>query len=157
MSKVLVIGYGNTLRGDDAAGIHAAERIAKRHPEIECLCVHQLVPELAEQIAECDLVFFVDAQEECARPEARLITPDTEIHQPRTHYISPNSLLALSQQLYQRTPSKTYVVGIPASKFEFSEKLSDQTEIAMQESVDLVDRIIREEQPGTKTDSTVMP
>ncbi len=30
MNKVLVIGYGNTLRGDDAAGIHAARLIAKR-------------------------------------------------------------------------------------------------------------------------------
>jgi len=31
MSKVLVIGYGNTLRGDDAVGVRAAELIASRN------------------------------------------------------------------------------------------------------------------------------
>jgi len=146
MTKVLVIGFGNTLRGDDAVGIHAAELVATRHPEIECVCVHQLVPELAEQVASCSLVFFIDAQQGCSRPEARLITPGTETDQPRTHFISPESLLALSRQLYQHTPAKTYVVGIPASEFEFSEKLSPGTEIALHACVDLVDRMIREEQ-----------
>ena len=73
MSKVLVIGYGNTLRGDDAAGVHAAGLIAKRHPEIICVCLHQLVPELAEQIAECDIVFFIDAQKDITQTNVRLV------------------------------------------------------------------------------------
>jgi hydrogenase maturation protease len=142
MSKVLVIGYGNTLRGDDAAGVHAAGLIAKHHPEIICVCVHQLVPELAEQIAECDIVFFIDAQQNITEINAQLIVPSVEADQPRTHFISPESLLALSQQLYQHLPAKTYVVGIPASQFEFSEILSAQTDQAMHECVELVSRII---------------
>ena len=144
MSKVLVIGYGNTLRGDDAAGVHAAELIAKRHPEIICVRVHQLVPELAEQIAECDIVFFIDAQKDVTQLNARLVVPSVDADQPRTHYISPESLLALSKLLYQRIPAKAYIVGIPASQFEFSEELSAQTELAMHECVELVDRMIRE-------------
>ncbi|MGD0036442.1 MAG: hydrogenase maturation protease [Bacteroidota bacterium] len=142
MSKVLVIGYGNTLRGDDAAGVHAAELIAKRHPEIICVRVHQLMPELAEQIAECDVVFFVDAQEDVTQVNARLIAPSVKTDQPRTHFISPESLLALSQQLYQHLPAKAYVVGIPASQFEFSEKLSTQTDQAMHECVAIVEKYL---------------
>jgi hydrogenase maturation protease len=142
MSNVLVIGYGNTLRGDDAAGVKAAELIAKRHPEIVCVYYHQLVPELAEQIAESDFVFFIDAQQGITQPNARLVAPGIEADQPRTHFISPESLLALSQQLYEHLPAKAYVVGIPASQFEFSEKLSAQTESAMHECVELVDRMI---------------
>jgi hydrogenase maturation protease len=145
MSRVLVIGYGNTLRGDDAAGVHAAELIAKRHPEITCVYLHQLVPELAEQIAEYDLIFFIDAQKNITKPNARLASPKSETDQPRTHFISPESLLALSQQLYQRLPAEAYVVGIPASQFEFSESLSESTEQAMHECVDLVSRMIPEE------------
>jgi hydrogenase maturation protease len=144
MSKVLVIGYGNTLRGDDAAGVHAAELIAKRHPEIICVRVHQLVPELAEQIAECDIVFFIDAQKDITQLNARLVVPSVDADQPRTHFISPESLLALSKLLYQRIPAKAYIVGIPASQFEFSEELSAQTELAMHECVELVDRMICE-------------
>ena len=144
MSKVLVIGYGNTLRGDDAAGVHAAELIAKRHPEIICVRVHQLVPELAEQIAECDIVFFIDAQKDITQLNARLVVPSVDADQPRTHFISPESLLALSLQLYQHLPAKAYVVGITASQFEFSEELSVQTNLAMHQCVELVDRVICE-------------
>jgi hydrogenase maturation protease len=144
MRNVLVIGYGNTLRGDDAAGVKAAELIATRHPEIVCVYYHQLVPELAEQIAESDIVFFIDAQQDITQPNARLVAPGIEANQPRTHFISPESLLALSQQLYQHLPAKAYVVGIPASQFAFSEELSAQTESAMYQCVELVDRMICE-------------
>ena len=142
MSKVLVIGYGNTLRGDDAAGVKAAELISKRHPEIICVVVHQLVPELAEQIAECDIVFFIDAQEGITQPNVQLIATSIEADQPRTHFISPESLLALSQQLYQHIPAKAYIVGIPASQFEFSEELSAQTEQAMHQCLPLVEKYL---------------
>ena len=144
MNNVLIIGYGNTLRGDDAAGVKAAEFISKRHPEITCILLHQLVPELSEQIAECDIVFFIDAQQGITQPIARLIEPSNEADQPRTHFISPESLLALSQQLYQRIPSKAYIVGIPAAEFEFSEKLSAQTDLAMYDCIELVSRMIQE-------------
>jgi len=142
MNKALVIGYGNTLRGDDAAGVKAAELIAKRHPEIVCVCYHQLVPELAEQIAESDIVFFIDAQQGITQPNARLVAPSIEADQPRTHFISPESLLALSKQLYQRIPTKAYVVGIPAFQFEFSEELSPTTRKAVEESVLLVESML---------------
>jgi hydrogenase maturation protease len=145
MSTVLVIGYGNTLRGDDAAGVKAAELISQHHPEIICVCVHQLVPELSEQIAECEIVFFIDAQQGITQPNARLIVPSFEADQPRTHFISPESLLALSQQLYKRIPQKSYVVGIPASQFEFSEKLSAFAQKGVDDCTELVDKILSED------------
>jgi hydrogenase maturation protease len=144
MNKVLIIGYGNTLRGDDGAGVIAAELISQHHPEFECVYLHQLVPELAEQIAECDLVFFVDAQKDITQPNARLVVPSTEADQPRTHFISPESLLALSQKLYQHIPKKAYVIGIPASQFEFSEEFSASTKIGVDESVQMVNIIFSE-------------
>jgi len=142
MNKVLVIGYGNTLRGDDAAGIHAAGLIAKKHPEIESISVHQLMPELAEQIADCNTVIFLDADVSASQPKMRLIMPGVVEDQPRTHFISPESLLQLSRKLYQRMPLKAYVIGIPASQFEFSEELSESTRRAVDESVILADSII---------------
>ena len=142
MKKVLVIGYGNTLRGDDAAGICAAELIAKRRPEIECVCMHQLMPELAEQIAVSDIVIFIDADVNASQPNVRLVVPGVEADQTRTHFISPESLLRLSQQLYQHMPLKAYVIGIPASQFEFSEELSESTKKAVEESVILAESLL---------------
>jgi hydrogenase maturation protease len=143
MSTVLVIGYGNTLRGDDAAGVKAAELIAQHHPEFEYIYLHQLVPELAEQIGEYDIVFFIDAQKDIAQTNARLIAPSVGADQPRTHFISPESLLSLSQQLYQHLPEKAYIIGIPASQFEFSEELSERTVQGMTGCLALVEQIIR--------------
>jgi hydrogenase maturation protease len=59
---VVVIGYGNTLRGDDGAGPAVAQAIADRAlPGVRSLAVPQLTPELAEIVAEANLVVFVDA------------------------------------------------------------------------------------------------
>ena len=58
----LVIGYGNTLRSDDGAGQRVAEKIGQWElPGVGALAVHQLTPELAENIAQADAVIFVDA------------------------------------------------------------------------------------------------
>jgi hydrogenase maturation protease len=146
MNKVLVIGYGNTLRGDDAAGVRAAEILSTLHPEIVCIYLHQLVPECAEQIAECDLVFFIDAQNNISQPNVRLVGPSSEADQPRTHFLSPESLLALSKQLYQHLPSQSYIVGIPASQFDFSEELSASTKKNVDETVKMLDKIISDYQ-----------
>ena len=145
MSKVLVIGYGNTLRGDDAAGVKAAELIAQRHPEFEYIYLHQLVPELAEQIGDYDIVFFIDAQKDITQTNARLIAPSVGADQPHTHFISPESLLSLSQQLYQHLPAKAYIIGIPASQFEFSEELSAQTAQGVIDCVTIVEQIIQKQ------------
>jgi hydrogenase maturation protease len=144
MNRVLIIGYGNTLRGDDAAGVKATQLISQQYPEFEYIYLHQLVPELAEQIANYDMVFFIDAQEDITQPSVRLIAPNTEADQPRSHFISPESLLALCKQLYQNIPTKTYVIGIPASQFELSEELSAFAKNGVDESVRLVNKILNE-------------
>ncbi len=135
MKKILLIGYGNTLRGDDAAGIQAAQLIAGLHPEIECICMHQLMPEMAEQISECDMVVFIDADVNAAKIFSRKIEPAGQKNQPRSHFISPESLLSLSRQLYNRLPSEAYMIGLPATEFDFSEKLSVKTSAAVEDSI----------------------
>jgi Ni,Fe-hydrogenase maturation factor len=60
--SALVIGYGNDLRGDDAAGPRVAELIGARElPGVRAIASRQLTPDLAEQLARADLAVFVDA------------------------------------------------------------------------------------------------
>jgi hydrogenase maturation protease len=71
MARVLIVGYGNPLRGDDGLGWHAAEALRAALPEAEILAVHQLTPELAEDASRAELVIFLDAAETGAPGEWR--------------------------------------------------------------------------------------
>ncbi len=61
MKSALLIGIGNTLRGDDGVGIRVAERARARFPHLTVLCVQGLSPELADTVAPFDLLLIVDA------------------------------------------------------------------------------------------------
>ena len=63
---VLVVGYGNSLRGDDGIGWHAAGLLVTdpRLAGARVLAQHQLVPELAADISQASLVVLVDAAAE---------------------------------------------------------------------------------------------
>ena len=65
---VLVIGYGNSLRGDDGVGPRVAE-LAAADPRLAGAVVaahHQLTPELALDMSAARLVVLVDATTDAA-------------------------------------------------------------------------------------------
>jgi len=71
----LIIGYGNTLRGDDGAGPRVAEVVAGWSlPNVRAISAAQLTPELAEALAGAEVVIFVDAQvsQAAGRPAASI-------------------------------------------------------------------------------------
>ncbi len=135
--SALVIGYGNTLRGDDAAGVRVAEELAKRHPALRCLSVHQLTPELAHDIAEVDRVFFVDADAMADHVYAESVE-QTPARIVRSHSLSPTSLLSLARDLYGHAPRQAHVIGIPAREFDLSEDLSPAARTGVAEAVECV-------------------
>ena len=60
-SDILVIGYGNELRGDDAIGPRVARAVRRRYPDLKTVAAHQLTPEMAARLAGVRLAIFVDA------------------------------------------------------------------------------------------------
>ncbi|MGB8699360.1 MAG: hydrogenase maturation protease [Thermosynechococcaceae cyanobacterium] len=134
--KTLVIGYGNSLRGDDGVGPLVAEQVAEWNlPEVRSLFIHQLTPELAADIAQVETVFFIDAWQivntqsppslvgdlgsEC-KIERLFPTPSPT---SLDHTWSPNTLLYLAKILYDADPI-TYHILIPAIQFNYGETLS---------------------------------
>jgi hydrogenase maturation protease len=125
--KVLVIGYGNTLRSDDRVGYQVAQSVAEwQLPQVRAIAVHQLLPELATDIAEVEIVIFVDAvvTVDPVRPDIT-ITPlvaggDENFS---THILTPQLLLGLTQKLYAATPD-AYLLTIPAIDFTLGANLS---------------------------------
>lgn len=132
--KTLIIGYGNTLRGDDGAGYLAVEQVAAWDlPTVGTIACHQLVPELAEPIAECDRVIFIDAALPHAQAQVRFIPLHPTAHaRIEAHLSDPIALLALVQQLYGRSVEAHHLL-IPTASMELSETLSPiaQAGIAM--------------------------
>jgi hydrogenase maturation protease len=126
MSRLLIIGYGNPLRGDDAVGYLAAERLREllTGPDIEILAVHQLTPELADPISRAERVIFIDAAV-TGEPGVILERPITPAPDPSgfTHHSTPSALLAASATLFGSSPEAT-LYSIPGESFEFGEGLT---------------------------------
>ncbi len=138
MKRTLVIGYGNTLRGDDGAGIRAAERVATRFPDAEVLLVHELQPEIAETISHYASVIFLDAAAEGVTVNATVMQPSADSRPDGSHGQSPATLLALCRNLYGRAPGRSLLVGIPGRNFGFCEHLSPFAESMVDQAIEEV-------------------
>ncbi len=141
----LVIGYGNSLRSDDGAGQIVASKIASWNlPNVRSLVVHQLTPELAEDLANADTVIFVDAviSSKQNSEKIEIITLESDDKYSNLgHTENPHSLLYLSKIIYNKIP-KAYWILIPAINFEFGEKISDITKKGIEQSLEKIESII---------------
>jgi hydrogenase maturation protease len=123
-TSLLVIGYGNTLRGDDGIGPKVAEAIdALDLPGVRALTAPLLTPELADPISQAHTVIFVDAAVDAPREvQLRKLEP-AETSQIMAHAADPRTMLALARDVFGHTPEAWWLT-IPAEKLDFSEELS---------------------------------
>jgi hydrogenase maturation protease len=125
---VLVIGYGNPVRGDDGAGPRVAGQLAGCGAKV--MTAHQLLPELAEDIAQSDEVIFVDAH--AGIPPGEILWERLDATAPaarRLHHMEPVEVLALADALYDARP-RALLVGIGAASFDCTDTLSPEVERA---------------------------
>jgi len=128
--QFLIIGYGNELKGDDAVGLKVADVVSSwRLPEVKSISVHQLTPELVNNIVDTDYVIFVDAcgGNSCARTvQLDPVLPGAEWPKAmakETHVYNPLTLLTLTKQLYGQAP-QAWMLQIPTERFALGEGLS---------------------------------
>lgn len=122
---MLLIGYGNSGRGDDGLGPAFADRIESAGlPGLLVDIDYQLTVDHALAVAEADKVVFVDASMEAegaydfgeVRAGAGTLT---------SHSLTPATVLALAKTLYDREP-EAYLLGITGREFgEVKEGLSE--------------------------------
>ena len=115
---VVVIGYGSTLRGDDAVGRLVAERslhlrACQTSMAISCT---QLVPELAPLIAEARAVIFVDAaiRQHNGTVEVHELKARPEIS-PASHIVDRASYSRSRSACYDRSPP-AWLMTVPANR-----------------------------------------
>jgi hydrogenase maturation protease len=141
-ANFLVIGYGNTLRGDDGVGPRVAESIAALGlPEVQALACALLTPELAEAVARSRVVVFVDAAVDGPRQvQLRSLEP-AEPSRILAHAADPRTVLALARDLFGHAPVAWWLT-IPIEDLGIGEELSGLarrgSEIAVREILGLV-------------------
>jgi len=131
----LVIGYGNTLRGDDGVGPHVAEAIgAMRLPEVHTIVCQQLSPEHAAPISLAETVIFVDAAVDASNTvQLRRLEP-SDTSQLMAHAADPRTMLALSRDVFGCVPSAWWLT-IPAVKMDFDEALTPEAQLGMDDAI----------------------
>ncbi len=141
----LVIGYGNTLRNDDGAGQVVAEKVANWNvPGLRSLCLHQLYPELATEMAEVELVIFVDVYP-AATTQPVKVSPLEPLSSNliRSHFSDPRVLLNLTQSLYSCCPEAWWIL-IPGENFEVGDRLSSVAEKGVSQALIQIRNLIPE-------------
>ena len=137
---ILIIGYGNSLRSDDGAGIRVIEAIEQQSwPGVRSLAVHQLTPELAAEIAIASAVIFVDATlSEFIEVRSFVLNLDGI---KLGHHSNPEALLALTLSLYERVPP-AWGIFIPGINFEFGEELSPKAQKGVKLALEAIQTIV---------------
>jgi hydrogenase maturation protease len=138
-TEVLVIGYGNTLRGDDGVGPRVAETVGQlRLPGVRTLICPLLTPELADPIARAGTVVFVDAAVDA--PDVvqwRKLEPN-ETSQLMAHAADPRTMLALARDVFGHVPEAWWLT-IPAVDLDFSEEFSPETQSGFEKAVEMLE------------------
>ncbi len=141
--RILIVGVGSTLHGDDAVGRLVSEAIADKHlPNVVSLSLTQLVPELVTLVVSARAVIFVDASvADQHNVEVREILPACPLSR-RFHDTGPRELLALTRQCYGRSPL-AWLVTIPARDVRIGDQLTDAAIRHVAEATCEVHRLIQ--------------
>jgi hydrogenase maturation protease len=151
MTPVLVIGYGNELLGDDAAGRSTVEAFAEENrADVQILSVPQLTPELAESVAHSRRVIFVDASADPTQQSVQLRPIQPATHSGGIGHVSrPGELLALAMALYGRCPS-AWMMTLPGNQFAPGKPLSQLAQQGVANALLRIRQLCGHAQPRTQ-------
>jgi hydrogenase maturation protease len=122
--RVLVLGYGNPGRQDDGLGPAVVARIeALGWPHVTAYDDYQLNIEDAIEVAEHDVVWFVDASRNGPAPFAVEAVAPAATLDFTSHLVRPQAILAMARQYYGGAP-QAFLLGIRGYEFEFVEALT---------------------------------
>jgi hydrogenase maturation protease len=124
--RLLVIGFGNPLRSDDALGWHVAQELSRTvSPDgVQVIAAHQLTPDLSEVISRAQHVLFIDASRN-GEPGSLNCVEVTAAPSPSrfTHDLSPAAVLKMAAELYGPYPT-AHLLTITGESFETGETMS---------------------------------
>lgn len=142
VKPVLVFGYGNISRGDDALAPLLIERLQQQRPlhycghPIKFLTEYQIQIEHILDIQGCERVLLVDAHQALDQAcNFKKLRPRLETSYT-THGVSPATLLSIYQQTLKQSPPPCYLLALQGQSFNLGESLSPMAEQSLQQGLD---------------------
>ncbi len=132
VAPLLVFGWGNPSRGDDALGPLLVEQLAGRAQarrsagRLECLTDFQLQVEHALDLVGRERVLFVDAAIGLQTPFAVRTVLPAPVAGFTTHALAPEALLQVYRDLERAEPPPCTLLAIRAQRFELGEAPGEQ-------------------------------
>ena len=132
--KTIVLGIGNNGRQDDGLGWSFLDFLNDQDTKIDLEYRYQLQIEDAELISNYKTVIFVDATKEKTK-EGFYLKPcrPSEKHSFSTHALEPETILYLSNKLYNHKPEAS-IFGIQGYDWELKIGLSDKGNINLEKA-----------------------
>jgi hydrogenase maturation protease len=154
--RVLILGVGNRLLGDDGAGSYFAEALSSMNIPEWMRVVDGGIGgiELLEEIEDCGILFVVDSlsPEEGEPGDVRVYRVDRSsvdreillkhLISSWSHGVTAEVLIAAAVAM-GKLP-ETYVVGIVPSSIDLREGLSPEVKMAFPKVLDVITRILRD-------------
>jgi hydrogenase maturation protease len=156
LADILIFGYGNPSRGDDALGPLLLERLEielggelrKAAGGIEFLTDFQLQVEHALDLVGRKLVLFADAHVACPPPFVLGELQATDDPSYSTHAISPASVLRVYRDIRGEAPPASFLLGMRGERFELGEDLGAEARANLEAAVALVKELCAHPETG---------
>ncbi|MDP1981919.1 MAG: hydrogenase maturation protease [Sulfuritalea sp.] len=131
IAPILVFGWGNPSRGDDALGPLFVEHftaLAALHPEwgeVDCLTDFQLQVEHALDLQDRQRVLFVDASIDAPAPCSLQRNEAARDASLTNHAMSPQAVLKVYADIEDDEPPPCWLLAMRGERFELGEPLSE--------------------------------
>ena len=124
-APILVFGWGNPSRGDDALGPLFIDRIAALQlPGVECLTDFQLQVEHALDLENRKRILFIDASIDATAPFAVTVLEAARDASFTTHAMTPEAVMHVYVELHDEAPPPCTLLAIRGERFELGEEVS---------------------------------
>jgi hydrogenase maturation protease len=146
IKPILVFGYGNLSRGDDALGPLLLDYIEKHCDlsKIELLTDFQLQIEHALDLEHRSLVIFVDASVACINSFDFSQLTAARDKSYTTHAMSPAAVLAVYVSIKKQSPPPCFLMSIKAESMELGAGLSIAAENNLQQACLFVKKLLQQ-------------
>lgn len=146
MQRIVVLGVGNLLMGDEGLGIRCVEAFEKlpQRDNVRCVDGGTSTHELLEDLENLDALVILDAVASGKPPGTLVRLEGDDIPSAFSNKMSPhqhgiNDLLATLKFL-ERAPGRVVLIGVEPSVMELSMELSPLVQGVMPSMVALVSK-----------------
>lgn len=147
--EAVIVGFGNTLRGDDGLGPYIVERLqdmpVPRGMAVRTIVLPQLDVAMIPEVCEADLVILVDARADGSEDlvsVSRVEAPAGLSNKPHTsHAIGASDLLHILREWYGTVPV-CYAVMPKGYDFSINESVSQEARAAAIEARGQIESIL---------------